>query len=62
MFMLCIENYKNTYTCDLVKCLFQQEEIDEHKASLDPCNPRDLIDAYLLKMAETADDDFRNGL
>ncbi|XP_037799814.1 cytochrome P450 2L1-like [Penaeus monodon] len=49
-----LEEFKETFL------QFCYEEIDEHKASLDPCNPRDLIDAYLLKMAETADDDFRN--
>ncbi|XP_045133474.1 cytochrome P450 2L1-like isoform X2 [Portunus trituberculatus] len=32
------------------------EEIKEHKATLDPDNPRDLIDSYLLEMEAKKDD------
>ncbi|XP_063867797.1 cytochrome P450 2L1-like [Scylla paramamosain] len=32
------------------------DEIEEHKATLDPDNPRDLIDSYLLEMEAKKDD------
>ncbi|XP_050695438.1 cytochrome P450 2L1-like isoform X1 [Eriocheir sinensis] len=32
------------------------EEIEHHRATLDPDNPRDLIDGYLLEMEERKDD------
>ncbi|KAK4324431.1 hypothetical protein Pmani_004929 [Petrolisthes manimaculis] len=32
-----------------------REEIDHHKETLDPDNPRDLIDAYLMEMEERKD-------
>jgi hypothetical protein len=31
------------------------EELDRHRSTLDPANPRDLIDIYLKKIAETTD-------
>nr|XP_027230053.1 uncharacterized protein LOC113821725 [Penaeus vannamei] len=36
--------------------VFFNETIQEHKASLDPNNPRDLMDAYLLDIEQTSDD------
>ena len=33
-----------------------QEEIDQHRATLDPDNPRDFIDSYLLEMEEKKND------
>ncbi|KAG1657270.1 Cytochrome P450 2C2 [Nymphon striatum] len=34
-----------------------QEFIDEHKATLDPNNPRDLLDLYLIEMDRVVEDD-----
>ncbi|XP_042884303.1 cytochrome P450 2L1-like [Penaeus japonicus] len=36
--------------------VFFDEAIQEHKSSLDPNNPRDLMDAYLLDIEQTKDD------
>ena len=33
-----------------------QDEIEGHRSTLDPDNPRDLIDSYLLEMEEKKDD------
>ncbi|MPC36298.1 Cytochrome P450 2L1 [Portunus trituberculatus] len=35
---------------------FFREEVEEHKATLDPNHPRDLIDSYLLEMEAKKDD------
>ncbi|XP_076069289.1 cytochrome P450 2L1-like [Oratosquilla oratoria] len=37
-------------------CTFFKEIIDNHKATLDPANPRDYIDAYLLEMEDSKDE------
>ncbi|XP_042882010.1 cytochrome P450 2L1-like [Penaeus japonicus] len=49
-----LEEFKDTFL------QFCHEVIDEHKASMNPCDPRDLIDAYLLGMEETAVDGFQS--
>lgn len=39
---------------------FIQEEIKSHRASLDPANPRDFIDMYLMRIEENNPDDLFN--
>ncbi|KAK3877932.1 hypothetical protein Pcinc_017400 [Petrolisthes cinctipes] len=36
--------------------VIEQEVVEEHRATLDPNNPRDLIDGYLMEMEERKED------
>ncbi|XP_076062948.1 cytochrome P450 2L1-like isoform X4 [Oratosquilla oratoria] len=60
IFPVCVQKkvfaYKEMMDLQNQICTFFKEIIDNHKATLDPANPRDYIDAYLLEMEDSKDE------